>query len=316
MRAPTGSPADDPASVGVDDENDVDEPRPRRDIGEVRYPQHVRRRRTELPVDPVERAWCCLVADGGAHRLAADHASQAHQPHQAGDDAAGDVEPFAPQLPPDLAHALDAEVLLEHAAHLQAKRIVTPSPSRPSGRLNLLGDVRVIGRRGDRRDPTDRLDPANRAMHIDEGDHRFSGRSSSAIAKYAEALRRISLAWRGSRFSRSSAFIRSTTSLCTPARISLPTSAFFTHSCSAWLAHPILAAIDTAAGQRDVCSFSRSSTIRTARARTSGENLFVVLLVIAPSSQELGPPTNPARFKTTGSDTQKKVRRPTGSGSN
>ncbi|RSU34134.1 hypothetical protein BRX38_21845, partial [Sphingomonas koreensis] len=42
--------------------------------------------------------------------------------------------------------------------------------------------------------------------------------------------------------------------------------------------------------------FSWSSTIRTARARTSGENLFVVLLVIAPSSQELGPPTNPARF--------------------
>ncbi|RSU29986.1 hypothetical protein, partial [Sphingomonas koreensis] len=44
--------------------------------------------------------------------------------------------------------------------------------------------------------------------------------------------------------------------------------------------------------------FSWSSTIRTARARTSGENLFVVLLVIAPSSQELGPPTNPARFNT------------------
>ncbi|WP_345576063.1 hypothetical protein, partial [Stakelama sediminis] len=42
--------------------------------------------------------------------------------------------------------------------------------------------------------------------------------------------------------------------------------------------------------------FSCSSTIRTARARTSGENLFVVLLVIAPYSQELGPPTNPARF--------------------
>ncbi|WP_343794952.1 hypothetical protein, partial [Sphingomonas trueperi] len=39
-----------------------------------------------------------------------------------------------------------------------------------------------------------------------------------------------------------------------------------------------------------------SSTIRTARVRTSGENLFVVLLVIGPSSQELGPPTNPARF--------------------
>lgn len=34
----------------------------------------------------------------------------------------------------------------------------------------------------------------------------------------------------------------------------------------------------------------------TARARTSGENLFVVLLVMAPSSQELEPPANPGRF--------------------
>ena len=36
--------------------------------------------------------------------------------------------------------------------------------------------------------------------------------------------------------------------------------------------------------------------IRTARSRTSGENLFVVLLVMAPSSQELEPPANPGRF--------------------
>jgi hypothetical protein len=33
------------------------------------------------------------------------------------------------------------------------------------------------------------------------------------------------------------------------------------------------------AAQRDGCSFAWSRTIRTARARTSGENLFVVLLV-------------------------------------
>jgi DNA-binding transcriptional LysR family regulator len=39
------------------------------------------------------------------------------------------------------------------------------------------------------------------------------------------------------------------------------------------------------------------STIRTARTRASGENLFVVLLVIAPSSQELGPSTKPARVR-------------------
>jgi hypothetical protein len=41
-----------------------------------------------------------------------------------------------------------------------------------------------------------------------------------------------------------------------------------------------------------ICSF----TIRTARAGTSDENLFVVLLVVDPACHELGSPTNPARF--------------------
>ena len=39
-----------------------------------------------------------------------------------------------------------------------------------------------------------------------------------------------------------------------------------------------------------------TKTIRTARARTSEENLLVVLLVMAPPSQELEPPINPERF--------------------
>lgn len=37
-----------------------------------------------------------------------------------------------------------------------------------------------------------------------------------------------------------------------------------------------------------------SSTIRTARSRTSGENLFD--LAMTPSSQGMEPPENPARF--------------------
>ena len=41
---------------------------------------------------------------------------------------------------------------------------------------------------------------------------------------------------------------------------------------------------------------SCSSTVRTARARTSGEYLCVIGLFIAPSSQVLEPPTNPERF--------------------
>ncbi len=46
-------------------------------------------------------------------------------------------------------------------------------------------------------------------MLVNEVDHGLDRRSSSAWAKYADALRRISFAWRSSRFSRSSALIRS-----------------------------------------------------------------------------------------------------------
>jgi hypothetical protein len=56
------------------------------------------------------------------------------------------------------------------------------------------------------------------AMIIDECDHGLDRRSNSAIAKYADALRKISLAWRSSRTSRSKVLIRSRSSLVGPAR--------------------------------------------------------------------------------------------------
>jgi hypothetical protein len=48
--------------------------------------------------------------------------------------------------------------------------------------------------RGNRQDIADPLDPMIGALIFDERDHRMNGRSSSACAKYADALRRISLA--------------------------------------------------------------------------------------------------------------------------
>ena len=91
------------------------------------------------------------------------------------------------------------------------------------------------------------------AMVIDEIDHLFDRRSNSAIAKYALALRRISFAWRSSRFSRSKAFIRSAISLETPGRLPLSTSAFLTQSFRVCGAQPIFAEIDITACQRDTC---------------------------------------------------------------
>jgi len=97
----------------------------------------------------------------------------------------------------------------------------------------------MIRRRGNRQNPADRLDPIRRAMIINEGDHVFDRRSSSASAKYADALRRISFAWRSSRFSCSRAFSFADISDVTPALLPASTSAFRTHSFNEGVEHPI-----------------------------------------------------------------------------
>lgn len=91
MGRPAGPPTDDPAGVAIDDESDIDEPRPGRDVGEVRHPQHVRRWREEPTVDVIARArrrhvcWTCAPA-------CPDHSCQAHLTHQPRDCAAGDLK--------------------------------------------------------------------------------------------------------------------------------------------------------------------------------------------------------------------------------
>ena len=95
-------------------------------------------------------------------------------------------------------------------------------------------------RRGDWHNPADRLDPVGGTIVVDEGDHVRGRRSSSAIAKYALALRRISLACCSSRFSRSSALIRARSSAVGPAvglgpaRLGAPSSSGSRPSSRSW----------------------------------------------------------------------------------
>ncbi|KAG0189554.1 hypothetical protein DFQ28_003275 [Apophysomyces sp. BC1034] len=56
--------------------------------------------------------------------------------------------------------------------------------------------MRVIRRRSNRQYPADRLDSVQRSMIVDKRNHDFVRRSSSACAKYVDALRRISLTCR------------------------------------------------------------------------------------------------------------------------
>src|SRR5262249_6926689 len=92
-------------------------------------------------------------------------------------------------------------------AHRQPRAIALPG-------LHL-----VIRRWGDLQLSTDRLDPKRLTVRVDERDHHFGLRSSSAWAKKADALRRISFARLSSRFSRSRSFSRSCSPVLNPARV-------------------------------------------------------------------------------------------------
>src|SRR5690606_37042033 len=116
----------------------------------------------------------------------------------------------------------------------------------------------------------------------------FSSRSSAAWAKKALADFRISLARRNSRFSFSNALRRSRSSVVTPGRVPLLTSDRLIQSSRVVGVQPIFGAIDSTAAHSDRYSSRCSWTRRTARSRTSGENLLFLLM--APFSQEMKPP--------------------------
>jgi hypothetical protein len=137
----------------------------------------------EHPVHMVERTWRGLVLHRGADRLAADDALKAELGHQPFDRAARDSKAFAQHLAPDLACAIDLEVLGEDTLDLRFERHVPLRPGRKLLGIGTLSDLIMVGRRGDRQYLADRLDPVRLAVIVDERDHRLNGRSSSAWAK-------------------------------------------------------------------------------------------------------------------------------------
>ena len=108
----------------------------------------------------------------------------------------------------------------------------------------------------------------------DELDHRgyVLRRSSSAWAKYANAFRRISFARFSSRTSRSSSFNRSRSLVVRPGRCPASRCACRTHFRSVSAVQPSFGATDYSTAHAEAWASRCSSTIRTARSRTSGEN--------------------------------------------
>ena len=110
MGGPADPPADDPSGEGVDDEGHVDEALPGRDVGEVRQPERVRPRR-----------WNCrFTRSSGQDAAGSLTVVRTSRPRTTPcrpirrisrrDRATGDRRSLPPELPPHLAHAVDAEV--------------------------------------------------------------------------------------------------------------------------------------------------------------------------------------------------------------
>jgi hypothetical protein len=137
------TPADDAPCKGVDNEGDIDETGPGRDVGKVGHPQGIWTRRFELPIDAIERTRRRRIADRGPHRLAPHDTSQAHRPHQPRHGAAGDRDPFPEKLSPDLPDAIDAEVLLVYAPDFALQGGIAPGPGWQFTRIGAPGGVGV-----------------------------------------------------------------------------------------------------------------------------------------------------------------------------
>jgi hypothetical protein len=81
------------------------------------------------------------------------------RPHEPGDRASSDLDPFALHLPPDLSNPVDTEVRLEDTADRPAQFGVPAVSCRSALGIGPAGGVLVVRRRGDRQNAADRLDP-------------------------------------------------------------------------------------------------------------------------------------------------------------
>src|SRR6266705_5473076 len=159
---------------------------------------------------------------------------------------------------------VDAEVVAVHATDLPLQLLVAHPP-----RCGPPAFDGIVSRGGNLQRLADRLDPESITMRVDIAGH-FGSRGSSSRAKKAEAVFKISLARRSSRFSFSSSTIRCRSAVVTPGRRPWSTSAFLTQCRN--VSEPIPSSRPTRVTTpwRSPVSLMVSSTILTARSRISG----------------------------------------------
>jgi hypothetical protein len=290
------APAHDATREHIDHERDVHKTTPRRHVGEVCHPQLIGTLGVELPLHQILRVLNRGVGDGRAVSLAAHDTTKALRGHEPSDGASRHRLPVAQQLLPHFAHAIHATIALPHALDLLTQHVVALRTRRTPRRVQLACAIRVVAGRCDRQDAADRLDTVHRTFLVDERVHQRVRRSSSAAAKNALALRKMSLARFSSRFSRSSAASRSSSPRVGLDRSPASCAAFSSHRRSVSFVQPSFGAIAEMAAHWDGWCGSCSLTNRTARSRTSGLNRCARDFAMTPRSHKVEPPVIPGRF--------------------
>ena len=108
--------------------------------------------------------------------VSAPYARPAHALHQPLHDALGDLDPLAAQLMPDLAGAKETKAGFMDTADLLLDLVVAPDTSRTLAGVGKARGVFVVGGRGGRQFPADRLDTPFQGMAVDERYHHLPWR--------------------------------------------------------------------------------------------------------------------------------------------
>ena len=169
------TPTHDLIREGIDDKSNADEPLPGRDVSKVADPQHVWRRRSELPVYLVFWAWLALIRDGCVLHLPANNAMDSKAFHQPGHSAAGDLEFLSLSLMPDLSDAVDLIVFIPDTLDFKAQIHIPFGAIRRQVRVSGDRYMRIKCGLGDWQNLANRLDTQVFAMLFYEGNHRLKG---------------------------------------------------------------------------------------------------------------------------------------------
>jgi len=101
-------PANHAANPRIDEDGQIQKPRPRRHVHDVGHSQLVRAGGRELPLDEIPRRPRRLIAHRRAERFATAHALQTSAPHEPCHPLAPNMNPVVRELGVDARHAVGA----------------------------------------------------------------------------------------------------------------------------------------------------------------------------------------------------------------